>query len=333
MDLFDIYYNLVKEAQPRPMPLPRVRPPVRLPPPRRIAPPIEARPPIRPGELPPVPRTPGVPRPPSVRPGELPPVPKTPVPKYEPITVGPKGKLNIPRSYADLPKAEREAAIRAESEAALRRARDVRRYVRQESWNSAKHYLDQAVWNAKLRMMAYRMGLATPTAMEGMLAITSLSMLYLLLTGQKPTSDRPQVAQVVEQMTADVKPPAPILPNMQKSLQAAKAAITEAAVSPQLDENAKPIVSTYVKLVDDIGNDINALAQSKLSMNSAAEAASYTTQLSRTEAGLTDKLSTLAQLKSFFASRQMGAQVVAIDNLVNSIGMFLAAVASSRGTV
>jgi len=262
-------------------------------------------------------------------PKKLPVVPELPAPKYEPVTIGRGGKPKIPESY--LRDKVPEAAVKSEIAAAMRRAADAKRYVRKEQMAALNSYLNQAMLVAKTRPMAYQLGLATPTALEGMLAISTVSMLYLLLTGKKPETNRPQVAQVVETVTGGVQTPMPIAQQMQTALQGANTALSSAMTDPKIEVENQAALQSYVALLNDLGKDLNTIASAKLTLNSSAEASSYVGQLSKAEASLADKMRLLEQLKGFFAAKQMGQQMVAIDKLMVSIGNFLAAVASSRG--
>jgi hypothetical protein len=377
MDSFDIYYKLIKQAQPRPplrprpvMPVEPIRPmplptaPVMAPkpPPAALPKPFELRPPNpamfepgapmpgtakvdpfrQPGQPPPRP----APRPasfepmPKVKPGELPPVPKLTQPKYEPIGLDAKGRPVIPESYRDLrrpdgsPMSQAEVAeiLQAETRAAMQRAADYKRYTKQNSPN-IQQFMSRQALTLKTRALAYSMGIATPTAMEGILAISAVSMLYLLLTGQKPQTNRPQVAKVVEAVTADVKPPVPITAEIKAALQNASSVISEAAADPKIGQAGQSALPTYIKLLHDIDADIATLVNSKLSLNSKADASSYVMIVKQTEARLLEKMRYLEQLKAFFAGKQMAVQTLAVDKLMASISKLLVVVAGSRGTV
>lgn len=276
---------------------------------------------------------------PPIKPGELPPVPQLPKPKYEPVTVDAKGFPRIPESYRNLrhpdgramSKAEVDAIVQSETTAALRRAADYKRYARAEFVANIKRYLDNSVLALKSRREAYRLGAASPTALEGIMAISALSILYLLLTGRKPQTNRPQVAQIVEGVTSDVTPPTPVTIEMRTALQNANSAISSAVADPKLDPAAKQTLPTYIQLLRDIDSDIAALAGTKLSLNNAASANVYVSEVKRTEAALLDKMRHLEQLKAFFAGQAMNPQVLAIDNLMGSISKFLMMATSSRG--
>jgi hypothetical protein len=172
----------------------------------------------------------------------------------------------------------------------------------------------------------------TPKIIKGAVLLSTVGALHYALSGSKPITKNKDTAEMIAPVINTVPAGEPVAPGIVTQIATVKEMLVNLTKSPDLSDADRKAIGTYPAMLDKVAAVMQQLS-APLTLDDRNSVGTFTASIRTNENTLTRAYELLDALQKFLVNRNQQAEAAKIEELIDSMSVFLLLVGDARGAM